>query len=178
MTPCDSIGQLLTPWVDGELAPRDEQRVVQHLADCPSCAEEADSLRRAVAWQTPALATHMRATPVDVEAMRIALRPQINAARRDEERKARRSWVWWIRPLAMATAGLALVLVVASRAGEPESILVSLGIAEPPAEVASHPEMFRYLDVIENLEALEHFEAVQAVRLEDERARLDNVRHG
>jgi hypothetical protein len=78
----------------------------------------------------------------------------------------------------VATAGLALVLIVAGRAGEPGSLLVSLGIAEPPAEVATRPEMFQYLDVIENLEALEHFDAVQAVRLEDERAGLDDVRKG
>jgi len=180
MTQCESVPASLTAWIDGELTAAEGQNVAQHIAGCSSCAAVAESLRSAIAWQTQTMPARLLESPVDVAALRLGLRRQLNAQRRHEEEAAPRTWGWlFLRPVAMAAAGLALtLLVVVWRAGEPESLLVSVGVEAPPAEVATHPDMFKYLDVIENLEALEHFEAVQAVRLEDERAHLDDVRHG
>jgi len=179
MNRCDSTRDSLTAWIDGELSPSDEREVEAHVGTCTSCATEAESLRHEIDWQKRILPNALLDAPVDVVALKMGLQRQLNTIRRQEERPVSYSWGWLIRPLAMATAGLALtLLVVVWRAGEPESLLVSIGVEDPPAEVATRPDMFKYLDVIENLEALEHFEAVQAVRLEDERAHLDVVRHG
>ncbi len=177
-TRCDSISDSLTAWIDGELPATDEQVVARHVADCSSCGREAQRLRQAIRWQTETLPARLLESPVDVAALRMGLRRQLNATRRQDE-AVPRAWTWFLRPFAMASAGLALALtVVAWRATQPEPLLVSLGVEEPPPDVATVPDKFQYLEVIENLEALEHFEAVQAVRLEDERAHLDDVRSG
>lgn len=179
MNRCEPISESLTAWIDGELSPAEEHQVAEHVAACPSCSVEAERLRRAVTWQTKSLPAQLVEAPVDVAALRMGLRRQLNAAPRDEEQAQSRGWAWLIRPVAMATAGLAAaLLVVVWRTGAPAPLLVSLGVEAPPAELATHPDMFKYFEVIENLEALEHFEAVEAVHLEDERAYLDDVRHG
>jgi anti-sigma factor RsiW len=176
---CDSISDSLTAWIDGELAASDERVVARHVADCSSCADEVQRLRQTIRWQTETLPTRLLESPVDVAALRMGVRRQLNAARRPQEQPAPRAWTWLLRPLAVASAGLAVALVVVVwRATQPEPLLVSLGVEAPPPAVATVPDKFQYLEVIENLEALEHFEAVQAVRLEDERAHLDAVRSG
>lgn len=177
---CDSISASLTAWIDGELSPADEQNVARHVADCSSCAQEAERLRTAIDWQKRMLPARLLDEPVDVASLRLGLRRRIGALRDQEEPSAAsRSWAWLIRPLAVASAGLALAsLFLVWRAAEPETLLVSLGVEEPPAVVVRDPEMFKYLEVIEKLDALEHFEAVQAVQLDDERAHLDDVGRG
>jgi anti-sigma factor RsiW len=179
MTRCDSISDSLTAWIDGELSSPEEREVALHVADCSSCAQQADRLREAIDWQTQSLPGRLLEDPVDVGVLRMGMQRRLSALREQDEPTSSRTWAWLIRPLAMASAGLALASILMFwRAAEPESLLVSLGVEEPPADLATRPEMFKYLEVIENLEALEHFEAVQAVRLEDERAHLDDVRQG
>ncbi|MEM9467432.1 MAG: zf-HC2 domain-containing protein [Actinomycetota bacterium] len=39
-------GPLLELWLDGELAPDRVERVLAHLADCPDCAAEIETMAR------------------------------------------------------------------------------------------------------------------------------------
>lgn len=179
MSHCDSIRENLTAWIDGELPPSERQHLGAHLDSCQACSTEADALRQAITWQEQTLPKGLLEAPVDVDALRIGLRRQLVAIHEREESTPVRSWSWLLRPLVMATAAVAVALfVLVWKVGEPEPLLVSLGVEPAPEEVVKKPEMFRYLDVIQNLEALEHFDAVEAVSLEDERAHADTVRHG
>ena len=42
---CESVRELLEPFVDGELSERRAAWVERHVATCPGCAEEADLAR-------------------------------------------------------------------------------------------------------------------------------------
>ena len=46
---CDGVRELLSAYVDGELAPGELLRVEQHLRRCQSCAGEVDALRQTIA---------------------------------------------------------------------------------------------------------------------------------
>ncbi|MDD8027372.1 MAG: zf-HC2 domain-containing protein [Acidobacteriota bacterium] len=46
---CDKVQNLLSPYLDGELAPRERAEVDAHLAACPECAGLAARMRAAVA---------------------------------------------------------------------------------------------------------------------------------
>ena len=178
MTSCKPLRENLTAWIDGELPKADGLRVEEHLTGCEACAAEARSLRQAVSWQTDVLPGKLLEAPVDVGALRWGLHRQL-AQLREREEPATPSWAWLFRPLALAASGFALALfVIVWRSAEPQPLLVSLGVEPPPAEVVTRPDKFQYLDVIENLDVLEHFEAVQAVHLEDERAELRRLWKG
>lgn len=178
MTSCKTIRENLTAWIDGELSQAELARVENHLADCETCATEARSLRQAVSWQTDILPGKLLDAPVDVGALRLGLHRRL-ARLRNREETVTSSWTWLLRPLAVAVSGAALsLLVIIWRSAEPQPLLVSLGVEAPPAEVVTRPEKFQYLDIIENLDVLEHFEAVQAVRLEEERAQVHRVWKG
>ena len=56
---CESIGELLTAYGDGELAAADARRVAGHLAECPDCRAELQLLGRSLdlareVWQQSA----------------------------------------------------------------------------------------------------------------------------
>ena len=56
---CESIGELLTAYSDGELAAADARRVAGHLAECPDCRAEQQLLGRSLdlareVWQQSA----------------------------------------------------------------------------------------------------------------------------
>lgn len=177
MTECDSIREQITAWIDKEASAADSSRIEAHIGSCAACAAEARSLRRAIDWQTERLSAALVEDPVDVTALRVAVRRQLAALReRDEET---RSWSWIFRPFAVAATGAALaLLLVIWVTPEPQPLLVSIGVEVPPDEVAKRPDKYRYLDVMENLDVLEHLDAVQAVRLEDEHAKAGGVWKG
>jgi Predicted transmembrane transcriptional regulator (anti-sigma factor) len=43
---CDDVIPLLSPLHDGELAPEQLRAVAEHVASCPGCSQELDSIRR------------------------------------------------------------------------------------------------------------------------------------
>jgi len=174
MSHCDSTRENLTAWIDGELRAPDEQLLTAHLDTCPSCTAEAAGLRQAISWQVHTLPKGLLETPVDVAGLRLGLHRRLAAVREREESAPSWNWSWLFRPFAMATAAVAVaVLAVVWQAGEPETLLVSIGVEQPPSEVVNNTERFRYLDVIQNLEALEHFDAVEAISLEGEQVPAD-----
>lgn len=73
---CEKIADFLSPYVDGELAPRERSEVDAHLASCASCQEQVTSVRslkhaiaRLASSEEPPGAVRAR-----VEALRLALR--------------------------------------------------------------------------------------------------------
>src|SRR5262245_45988857 len=160
MSQCDSIRENLTAWIDGELSAAEEQHLAAHLDGCQACTVEAGDLRRAIGWQAQTLSKGLLEAPVDVGALRNGLHRRLAAIREREEPAAAWSWSRLLRPFAVATAAVAVaVLALMWQTPEPAPLLVTIGVEQPPAEVVNNPEMFRYLDVMQNLEALEHFDA-------------------
>ena len=43
---CDIARDLVGAYVDGELSGAERQAMAEHIASCPTCAAEADALRR------------------------------------------------------------------------------------------------------------------------------------
>jgi hypothetical protein len=46
MSNCEDLGELLGPWLDGELSPSDAEAVRSHLAECSECREQIRQLER------------------------------------------------------------------------------------------------------------------------------------
>ena len=66
---------------------------------------------------------------------------------------------------AVAAAAVILALVFA---GGPAAVLVPLGVESPPVAVKANPELFKDYPLIQHLDALENFDTVQSVPLDDD----------
>jgi anti-sigma factor RsiW len=165
MSTCGTVRENLTAWIDGELSPRWTERVRGHVARCAACAAEADSLRSSIGLQRTVLRHLSTVADVDTAALQARLRRAMAAA--DTPRPS--AWRWLLRPVVLAPA-LALVLVLGlfTAAGGPADVLVPLGVAPPPPAVKRAPGLFKDYSLIEHLDALEHFDTVEAEPLDDE----------
>ena len=65
MASCRAMQEKLTAWVDGELSPRWDARLRQHVAVCTACAAAAAAIRAAVAWQRRCLPEVVRPTRLE-----------------------------------------------------------------------------------------------------------------
>src|SRR5262245_63503014 len=115
MSSCTSIDPLVTRYVDGELTPADRALVDDHLRRCPPCqgrvsAESAgrELLRahrsRFVAERAP-MDLHARCARL-AEESRLAAAPPVPAS---TPRRARRSWLSPLAPMALAASLVILV---------------------------------------------------------------------
>lgn len=107
---CDRIQACLERWVDGEASPRLRRRIEAHLADCPSCRQQAQAYRDLVAELEQArtefdVASPAKFTQAVLERGRAASHPQ----------SARPLGLRWavVGGLAAASALLALVCLKA-----------------------------------------------------------------
>ncbi len=172
MPSCRRVKDNLTAWIDGEAGSSWNDRIQAHLARCPSCQAEAQSLREAVGHQRDMLGQLLGPAPSDAVRMLATIRNQ--AARRDQASWLEEEEGWWTRwawlarpvPVALAVAAL-LVVTLVEVAGGPEDVLVPIGAKAPPAAVKRKPAMFRDYAIIEKLEALENFDTVEVEPLDD-----------
>ncbi|HYD47199.1 MAG TPA: anti-sigma factor [Terriglobales bacterium] len=167
MIRCQSIRPHLTAAADRELSPWRSWQVRRHLDRCDACRSEADKLQRTVSTQITMLRQLMAAPEIPIDEMRrrlrvaIAAEPAINDA----------PWQWHFsfRPVF---AGAAVMLLAISTAvwgfGGPTTALIALGWVEPPSAVAAKTDLFQDYPLIEQLDALENFDSVNAVPLEEE----------
>ncbi len=165
MTSCQAVEQDLVAWCDGELSERQARRITEHVSACAACAGEAERTRSAIAWQKRALVDITAAT-VDTQALQTKLRRALAA-----EPDARMPWWgWFLRPVAVAGAcAVALVVVVFfSVVGGPKAVLIPLGVEPPPVAVSSEPELFENYQLIQHLDALENFDTVESVPLDED----------
>jgi anti-sigma factor RsiW len=72
---CRQTGPLLRPFVEGELAPHEADRVRRHLSRCPECAESAASLSAAIATTRGLAVPEMPADFSERLRARLALEP-------------------------------------------------------------------------------------------------------
>lgn len=143
----------LGPYVRGELAPSERERVARHLEACPECRRDAEGVR--------ALLTELgRSVPV-VPAVnwgryRAELRLKLDA------RRARRR-AWWSRPLPLAlSASLAGVLLF---------FAVWNGWRSPGVEpmtpeettIARRLDLLQQYSVVERLDLLEEFDVIRSL---------------
>jgi anti-sigma factor RsiW len=165
MPRCQNVQRYLTAWVDGELSDRWKARVESHLEKCPRCLTEADSIRAAVQQQRALLLRAAVVEGVDTDRLRVQLRRQIAT----EAEQPAIGWGWLLRPLGFAGGAAAVaMLLVFALAGGPGAVLIPLGVESPPRAVTREPELFRDYLLIQHLDALENFDTVESVPLDDE----------
>jgi len=165
MVACRVVQRNLTAWLDGELGPRWAERVRRHLVSCDACTVQAEGLRAAITQQQAALVRLTAAAEVDPSALGRRLQRLLA-----EDPSPSQIWEWVFRPFAIAGAAVAAVVVVLfAVAGGPRAVLIPLGVAPPPAAVSRTTELFKDYPIIEHLDALENFDSIQSVTLDEER---------
>lgn len=143
----------LVPYVRGELAPADRERVARHLDDCPDCRQDAAGLRELLARLS---STAPAAPEVHWGGFRAELREKLDA------RRARRR-AWWGRPLPWALsaslAGVALVLAVWSGWQSPGGGLEPTTPEE--ATIGRRLGLLQEYSVVERLDLLEELDVIR-----------------
>lgn len=105
---CAAILPLLEPWVDGELAPVEAERVCAHLALCPSCAAES-RLAEAIQAGLRAL-PQLDAPPAVLERVRQAAgEGSVRTFRRQIRSRPSRRFAALAAALAVALLGVLLL---------------------------------------------------------------------
>ena len=165
MANCRAVKVELTAWCDGELSRRRAERIERHLTECAACLAQAESLSAAVRWQRRALPRVTAVTDHDIGALQARLRRALAA-----EPEPRASfWPWLFRPVAIAAAAAMIgVVVLFSMMGGPNAVLIPLGVESPPVAVSSEPDLFENYQLIQHLDALENFDTVESVPLDDD----------
>lgn len=121
---CIAAGELLSPFLDGELSREEEARLTEHLEGCPACRCELDEIKRVVA-AVNYLGKREMAAPAGFSS---AVMARIN-----EEKTVTKNR---LRHLKQAAAGAAAVLLLTAgvTALKPEP---SGQIAQTPAQIES-----------------------------------------
>ena len=146
----------LVPYLRGELAPAERERVARHLEECPDCRQDTEQLRDLL----------------DQVARSIGQPPDVNWARYRAElrekldaRRARRAWWWSPVPVALSAGVAGVLLLVAvwtgfqmKTGGEPftpeeASLGSELGLLQE-YQVVEQLDLLEDLDVIGNLDGL------------------------
>jgi anti-sigma factor RsiW len=167
MMNCRVVKGDLSAWCDGELSRRRAKRIEQHLAGCSACAAEAQSVAAAIRWQGQALPRITAVADYEFSALQARLR----RALADEPVPQAPFWSWFFRPVAIAAAAaMFAVVMLFSIMGGPKAVLIPLGVESPPVAVSSQPELFEDYQLIQRLDALENFDTVESVPLDDDRA--------
>jgi anti-sigma factor RsiW len=165
MSACAAARENLTAWLDGELSERQARSIDQHVEACAGCAAVLHQLRTAVAVQRLALPRVAVTEAIDTE----RLWRRLHAAVLDEPDGQHSLWTWLWRPFALASlAATAMLVGFLIVAGGPRAVLLPLGVVAPPPDVAQRPDLFKDYRLIEQLDALENFDTVETVPLEDD----------
>jgi anti-sigma factor RsiW len=162
---CLAVKEDLTAWCDGELSRRRAGRIEQHLAECTTCSAEVGSLSAAIRWQRQALPRATAVADCELDALQARLRRALAG----EAAPQAPFWSGLFRPVAVAAAAaVAAVIVLFSIMGGPSAVLIPLGVEQPPVAVSSEPELFENYQLIQHLDALENFDTVESVPLDDD----------
>jgi anti-sigma factor (TIGR02949 family) len=138
---CDEVGDLLEPYLDGDLPPDEADRVRAHLADCPACAAElalADAIQRELR-SLPQLDCPPEVLARVREAGRAEVVPLVPRLTRRQEAPRRR----WL-PAAVTGLAAALLLTIGGLTYRQLGHSVSSPAEPSPAEVARATEEARF----------------------------------
>lgn len=171
MATCQAVQRNLTAWVDGALPAKREDQIRQHVTTCARCRAEAESIRAAVEAQQRTLSRAISVGDVDPELLWMRLqRTRASSAATNAQRWWSAPWGWAFRPVAVLGAALTVAAIVLFWVGGPAEVLIPLGVESPPVAVSRQPEMFTDYPLIQHLDALEHFDTVESVPLDDDQA--------
>jgi anti-sigma factor RsiW len=167
----------MTALVDGELSARRRARIERHLQRCSRCAAEAREMHATVALQQRALRIIVAEGVVDPTPLWAGMQSGIRDAAATIDRRwipARLrapTWPGLLQPAVLAGATLAVLVTFLLAVGGPQMVLIPLGVESPPPAITRQTELFKDYPLIEQLEALEHFDTVESVPLDDEQVR-------
>ena len=169
MNHCRAVKREFVAWCDGELSGREAERVEQHLAACEACSAEAESLSAVIRWQRQVL-RHVTAV-TDQECAPLQTRLRRALAAEIEPPGQARFWSLIFRPVTIATAA-AMIAIIAlfSVLGGPNAVLIPLGVEAPPVAISRQPDLFENYQLIQYLDAMENFDTVQSVPLDEDQA--------
>jgi anti-sigma factor RsiW len=167
MDDCRAVKREFTAWCDGELSRRETERVERHLAACAACSAYAQSLSAAIRWQRQAL-PHVTAVG-DHECAPLQAKLRRALAAEIEPRAQGQFWSWIFRPVTIATAAAMIAIVVLfSVLGGTNAVLIPLGVKAPPVAISSEPDLFANYQLIQHLDAMENFDTVESVPLDED----------
>jgi len=181
---CEDAERLMTMANDGEIGWWRRRRFDRHLAACASC-------RRAMDMNTRLLAAVSFEAESDVptHVEQEVLRRVRQAAAEEQGREGQAWWAPLSVPAVLAAAAV-LVAVGLFRDGDegpgggavpgarptPSASRAVVPPADPPAELATNPDLFIELPILRNLEKLSNFEAIRTTTLDRRSSGLDD--HG
>lgn len=158
MTRCKKVADNLVAYSDGELSPKDARVVREHLEGCPGCREVLARLQ-AVEREMRLLPGVSPSAGFD-RAFRMKL--QDERVRRENAsvglRVALERFHEWFGPrqVVAAAAGLAMLVVTIGVF----TMVRTPGLPEENLHLANDMDLFLNMEVIENSDALEHFEVI------------------
>lgn len=145
----------LIAYLQGELAPRDQQRVLDHLATCAACTKAAldfQTILRDLRHSVPG--------PPEIHwgAYRAELREKLRARRAPAS-----GWQWLRRPvpLALSAAAAGLLLFFVFQSGTyPPAVTGDLALLEQ-VPVVSRLDLLRQYSMLERLDLWEDLDVVR-----------------
>jgi len=142
----------LVPYVRGELAPAERERVTRHLDECPDCRQDAEGLRELLMKLSRSVPVEPR---VNWGSYRAELRDKLAA------RRARRR-AWWSQPLPVAlAASFAGVLLVFGVWGGWRSRGGVEPVTTEEATIGRRLGLLQEYSVVERLDLLEEFDVIR-----------------
>ena len=109
MARCSDIDPLMTPYVDGEVAPGDRLRVAGHIDDCPSCHRHAAAEQAARSVVRAHAESLVEAAPAQLRGRCAAAGRSRAAAFRGLPRLSRAGWPLALAATLLLAVGAALV---------------------------------------------------------------------
>ena len=146
----------LVPYLRGELAPADRERIARHLEECPDCRQDTEQLRDLLGQLSRSIG---QPPEVNWARYRAELREKLEA------RRGRRVWWWRPAPLVLSASVAGALLLVAVWSGretsrgtdpftlEEATISRQLGLLQE-YQVVEQLELLEDLDVISDLDGL------------------------
>ena len=110
---CDKIKELLSSYVDDELAPGERGLVEAHLADCAGCSLDLARLKEAVAAVKGMERLRLPEPAADRLEAAVRARLKVEGSDRSEGSAAGRYAQWWRRPAFGSVVAAAAVIVLA-----------------------------------------------------------------
>ena len=122
---CQDAQELIVPFIDGELAPDEAQRIERHLAACRACARIRDEHARLQVLLGELPEYRSGSIALRVAAARMRLRRRQRAA----------AWLSAAAAVLFATCGTWLAVRTSSRQPE-KDLIANLGVVEEIASLA------------------------------------------
>lgn len=160
--PCTRIQPHILACIEGELRPRLHRKVAAHLASCPTCQAEVQGLQQTLHLvQTLAVP---EPEPVFWETLATTLRPHLQT----QPVRVLTRWLGQARDLlrvpkpVMAAVAVSLIVVGTLpwlHGQRRPPALPALGFSSgDETQIKAELDFFQYLDLLEDVEALEHLD--------------------